>query len=66
MEGDVDLEKVNMVLGAIVDMRGEDIYRMKGILAIKGWKERFVFQVQTHEMHLYRNRLVRSGCPYAV
>jgi len=44
MDGDVDLERTNTILGAIVELRGEDIFRMKGILSIQGWKERFVFQ----------------------
>lgn len=40
----MDLEKVNWMLGAIVDARPDDIYRMKGILAIKGCEQRFVYQ----------------------
>ena len=45
MDGDVDLERINRMIGAILEFRGEDIFRMKGIVSIKGWKERFVFQV---------------------
>jgi len=44
IDGELDLEKVNQWLGMVVQFRGEDIYRMKGILAIKGVEERFVFQ----------------------
>lgn len=45
IEGEMDLQKLNMWLGALLEVRGEDIYRMKGILNIKFNKERFVFQV---------------------
>jgi len=44
VDGEMDLEKVNYWLGALVEMRGDDIYRMKGILAIRDYPERFVFQ----------------------
>lgn len=46
VNGEMDLDKVNYWLGALVQMRGEDIYRMKGILAIRDYPERFVFQVR--------------------
>lgn len=45
IKGEMDLQKLNLWLGALLEMRGEDIYRMKGILNIKFNKERFVFQV---------------------
>jgi G3E family GTPase len=44
MEGDLDLDKLNFTLGALLQNRGEDLYRMKGILAIHGLQERYVFQ----------------------
>ncbi|CAH8353888.1 unnamed protein product [Eruca vesicaria subsp. sativa] len=43
-EGDLDLQKANMWLGALLYQRSEDIYRMKGILAVQDMDERFVFQ----------------------
>ncbi|CAF1925941.1 BnaC05g11940D [Brassica napus] len=43
-EGDLDLEKANMWLGALLYQRSEDIYRMKGILSVQDMEERFVFQ----------------------
>lgn len=43
--GAMDLQKLNLWLGALVEVRGDDIYRMKGILNIAHNKERFVFQV---------------------
>ncbi|CAL9215149.1 unnamed protein product [Arabidopsis halleri] len=43
-EGDLDLEKANMWLGALLYQRSEDIYRMKGILSVQDMDERFVFQ----------------------
>ena len=42
--GSMDLELVNMWLGALLDVRSEDMYRMKGILSIEGFPERYVFQ----------------------
>ena len=44
MPGSMDLELVNMWLGALLDVRSEDVYRMKGILSIEGFPERYVFQ----------------------
>ena len=46
IDGAMDLAKLNLWLGALLEMRGDDIYRMKGILNIKHNKERFVFQVR--------------------
>ncbi|KAJ8774026.1 hypothetical protein K2173_009457 [Erythroxylum novogranatense] len=43
-EGDLDLEKANMWLGTLLLERSEDIYRMKGLLSVRGIDERFVFQ----------------------
>lgn len=42
--GEIDLEKMNTWISWILQERGTDIYRMKGILNIKGNNERFVFQ----------------------
>jgi len=44
IDGDMDLDKVNFMLGALVDMRGEDLYRIKGVLAIKDYPVRYIFQ----------------------
>jgi hypothetical protein len=38
--------QVNTWLGALLQLRGEDLYRMKGILSIDGYDRRFVFQVR--------------------
>uniref|UniRef100_A0A5B7AKU9 Putative COBW domain-containing protein 1 n=1 Tax=Davidia involucrata TaxID=16924 RepID=A0A5B7AKU9_DAVIN len=43
-EGSLDLEKANMWLGTLLLERSDDIYRMKGLLAVEGMNERFVFQ----------------------
>ena len=42
--GELDLEKFNDWMGELLMTRGPDIYRMKGVLNIKGHAERFVFQ----------------------
>lgn len=39
--------QLNFTLGAMLQARGEDLYRMKGILAIRGLQERYIFQVST-------------------
>ncbi|KAH9715377.1 CobW C-terminal domain-containing protein [Citrus sinensis] len=43
-EGNLDLDKANMWLGTLLMERSEDIYRMKGLLSVRGMDERFVFQ----------------------
>jgi G3E family GTPase len=42
--GDVDEQKINTWMGTLLKERGQDIFRMKGVLSIKGEAERFVFQ----------------------
>jgi G3E family GTPase len=42
--GDVDNRKLNTWLRDLLMSKGTDIYRMKGVLSIKGEDERFVFQ----------------------
>jgi G3E family GTPase len=42
--GELDLDLVNEWLGGLLRERGVDIFRSKGILAIQGWDERYVFQ----------------------
>lgn len=44
IEGQLDSEKLNKWLGNILQTKGTDIFRMKGILDIKGSEDRFVFQ----------------------
>ena len=44
MDGDFNLDKVNFWLGSLLELRGEDIFRTKGVLAIEGFDRRFVFQ----------------------
>jgi G3E family GTPase len=42
--GDLDEKKLGAWLGDLLRTKGQDIFRMKGILAVKGRPERFVFQ----------------------
>jgi G3E family GTPase len=44
VEGDLDLDRLNAWLGELLRERGVDIFRSKGILAVDGWDERYVFQ----------------------
>lgn len=43
-EGNMDLDKVNYFLEALMQVRGDDLYRMKGVLSMEGFDRRFVFQ----------------------
>lgn len=40
----MDLDKTNYTLGGLVQAWGEDLYRMKGVLSVEGYDQRFVFQ----------------------
>lgn len=42
--GDLDEKKLSDWLGELLRTQGQDIFRMKGILAVKGRDQRFVFQ----------------------
>ena len=42
--GDLQLEKLNGWLSKLLREQGQDIFRMKGVLSVRGWDERFVFQ----------------------
>jgi G3E family GTPase len=44
IEGDLDLSRFNVWIGALLDEHGPDIYRSKGVLAVRGARERIVFQ----------------------
>ncbi len=43
-EGDVDGKRLNAWLSGLLQEKGVDIFRMKGILSVKGQPDRFVFQ----------------------
>jgi G3E family GTPase len=42
--GNLDPEKLNDWMGSLVQLQGEDIFRMKGILNLAGRNHRYVFQ----------------------
>ena len=42
--GDLDIKKLNRWLRELLMNKGQDIFRMKGVLSIKGDENRFVFQ----------------------
>ena len=42
--GDLDMDKLNGWMGTLLREKGVDIYRMKGVLAIAGQEQRYVFQ----------------------
>jgi G3E family GTPase len=42
--GEVDSTRLNAWLGQLLRTQGPDIFRMKGVLAVRGQEQRFVFQ----------------------
>ncbi|PNW83540.1 hypothetical protein CHLRE_05g234652v5 [Chlamydomonas reinhardtii] len=44
IDGEMDMPKLNMWLSKLLQERGPDLYRSKGILAIKGSDDKHVFQ----------------------
>ncbi|MEL7153932.1 MAG: GTP-binding protein, partial [Pseudomonadota bacterium] len=44
LEGEVDMNKLNAWITRLLQTQGPDIFRMKGIVAVEGVEERFVFQ----------------------
>lgn len=44
LPGDLSAKKVNVWISELLQAKGQDIFRMKGILSIKGDPNRFVFQ----------------------
>jgi G3E family GTPase len=44
LAGELDQDRLNDWLGGLLRDRGVDIFRSKGILAVRGWNERYVFQ----------------------
>ncbi len=44
LDGELDLDLVNDWLGDLLQERWEDLYRLKGVLAIQGFPERYVIQ----------------------
>ncbi|KAJ4728541.1 COBW domain-containing protein 1-like [Melia azedarach] len=53
-EGTLDLDEVDDWLERLIEEKGEDMYRMKGILSVSGSDQRYVFQ-GVHSM--------LDGCP---
>jgi len=44
LAGDLDIKKLNAWMSNLLQSKGQDIFRMKGVLSIRGDKNRFVFQ----------------------
>jgi G3E family GTPase len=44
LPGDLDIKKLNKWMSDLLQTKGQDIFRMKGVLSIKGDNQRFVFQ----------------------
>ena len=50
-KGELDLELLQEWIGELLNTRGEDIFRMKGVLAIAHAEKRFVY----HAVHMTFN-----------
>jgi G3E family GTPase len=44
VEGELDGKKLNDWISKLLETKGGDIFRMKGVLVVKGTKKRLVFQ----------------------
>ncbi|CAL8471470.1 g11012 [Coccomyxa elongata] len=44
LDGDLDLDLVNDWMEDLLVTSSQDLYRFKGVLAINGWPDRFIFQ----------------------
>jgi len=44
IQGEFDMNLFNRWMGQLLREKGKDIYRMKGVLAVQGMANRFVFQ----------------------
>ncbi len=44
LPGDLQLDKLNGWLSQLLREQGQDIFRMKGVLSVRGWDQRYVFQ----------------------
>jgi G3E family GTPase len=44
VKGEVDEEKLNKWIGWLLNEKGVDLFRSKGVLAVKGMNEKYVFQ----------------------
>ena len=44
LKGDMNLDKVNLWLGGLIEVKSNDLYRYKGVLAIQDFERRFVYQ----------------------
>ena len=49
MDGEVDLDKVNDWLGMLLNDRWQDLFRMKGVLAIEGCDDRYAIKGKLFE-----------------
>ncbi|XP_030553754.2 P-loop guanosine triphosphatase YjiA-like isoform X2 [Rhodamnia argentea] len=43
-EGTLDLDEVDDWLERLIEEKGDDLYRMKGVLSVTGFEQRYVFQ----------------------
>jgi G3E family GTPase len=61
LEGELDVDRLNRWLGALLREKGADIFRSKGILSVAGWEERYVFQGVHMLMDCAADRLWAPG-----
>jgi G3E family GTPase len=61
LKGNMNLDKVNYWLGGLIEVKSNDLYRMKGVLAIHDFDRRFVFQGVHMMFEGMPDRLWREG-----
>ncbi|KAG1668150.1 hypothetical protein FOA52_005142 [Chlamydomonas sp. UWO 241] len=64
MEGSCDMAKLNAWLSKLLNERGPDLYRSKGILSMAGTDDKHVFQ-GVHQMLQFSNSSEGAGRPWA-
>jgi len=57
VKGEVDQQKLHEWIGWLMQEKGTDLYRSKGVLAVKGMKEKFVF----HAIHMQLSNEQRAA-----
>ena len=62
LPGDLDLDAVNDWLGLLLEERWQDIYRLKGVLAIESFPERYVVQARPLTSCLIRSSTELETC----
>ena len=53
LPGDINYQMLQVFVSELMTTKGPDLFRYKGLLSIKGAKERYVFQVRCYSPALF-------------